>query len=780
MNPRGRGKDGDSSINMDRRFRHSSLRFASAMSSIVEKYNFPFDDDDMVSIKSLTYDTPEGPKVWGEEPSAEIIDRPYQNNVQCQENKEMERQKTSDFDSEDYEDYQSSEEEQFMNSCGESQLDTDHRSNAELISIKRHLENIHIKEHIPLVCCSGTLAKKKYKVEMDVLLEDGANLVPKLITVTRPKANNVYQFPLQELEDESLIGHRDMFLKKQAQSTNGNPASLSPQLSNSAAPGSTNEATVSENHSVGGDNETVYSSFLEMYESADEHCSWNNVTIADLYPGMVKALSRLLHKVSRKTSSNSLNKRYRYGHCHPKKTKLNTSTDRVKKSIPLKLKSNLMMTEDDLKRDKLSMGNNRRTSPFYDGKHQMQCSVNNISRAVSSIHCNADRMEMDSGILDDHSYTERVRLNDTETTIFSRALSTEETFLDGSPSCIPSSSDFGRKGQTFEQYSPTICTVDTGATFNLAADDKTGEMSTMTFKATSCLSLSLNGGTSSYLHSNTSSPVKMSNMLLGNHEIKRFNKAISLQRSHSFSSLPVNCGSIKTHQTCEDAFEKMYKELCCPKLQKPYKFSTICTSPRKSSELCKSGFNSLSSNFHQNMIENIYQKLCSEGLPKIPTFLRAASLKKYEGIQMSDTVNALVNSPIRTLPAVARIKRAANFCNEDSQSSPFKRLKNISENSYRISQKLPPWKNDLRKTDMTFTLHTPTANNWTSNMDSRFCVSSNHSYLAVPSTCIKESRITDADVSIPKFVQNNDSPRKSQNWTSGAASFLRNTVLAPE
>ncbi|XP_033002585.1 uncharacterized protein LOC117045547 [Lacerta agilis] len=658
-----------------------------------------------------------------------------------------------------------------MVSCGKSLLDTGHISDVELASINRHLENTHIKEDTSLVYFSGTPAKNKYQVKMDVLLENSVDFGPKSLMVTRPKAKSVYQWsPLQKLGGESLsVGNRDAVLRKQTESINGHSASTSLQLSNSTASGSDSMTIVPENQSLGGGNETVCSSFLEMYESADEHCSWNNITLVDLYPGMVKALSRLLHKASCKASSNSLIKRYRYGYWHPKKTKLNTSTDRARKSRQLKQKSSLTMREDDSKGYQLSMANNGQISPLYDANCEMPCSMNKVTKVVSSIDCNPDSVEMDaSGIVEDHSYTENVGLNGMETTIFPRDLSTEETFLVRTASCIPSLSNFRRKAQTFEEYS-SISTVDTGTTFNLAGDYKT-DMSISTFNTTSCLSLSLNRGISSVLQNNKSSPVKTSNRLHGNHEIKTFNKAVSLQRSHSFSSLPVNRSPVKTQQKCDDAFQKMYKELCCSEMRKPFKCSTICTSPRKSPELCKFGFKSLSSNFNQkrkNMIESIYQKLCSEGLPKIPTFMRAANLKKYEGIPMSDTVNALVNSPVRTLPSVARIKRAANFCIEDSQNSPLKRLKNISEKSpYRISQKLPYWKSNLQKTDMTFTLHTPNANSWTSNMDSGFCISPNHTFLAVPSTFIKESRITSVDENIPMFVQNSDSLRKSQNYTS--------------
>ncbi|XP_078245975.1 Holliday junction recognition protein isoform X1 [Pogona vitticeps] len=735
---RGTCEDGDSS--MDRRLRRSSRHFASAMSSIVEKYNFPFDDDLIVSIKSLTYNTSDGPRAWGEESSTECTDTSYQ----------------------------SFEEEQFTDSLGTNQLDAvaDHKSSAKLASIKRHLENIHIKENIPLICYSETPVKNKYRVQMDMLLDDGTNSVPEVLTITGTRARNAHQWsPLQELDDNSSIRGDPDVLGKRVPSTNEPPTTLSLQLPISVA---SNSASVElESSALWGGNENGFSSFLEMYESADEHCSWNNVTIADLYPGMVKALSKLLHKAS----SSSLIKRYKYGYWHPKKTKLNTTTERIRKYRLLKSKSSLTTKKEDQKRHKLPLLVDGSSSFFDNGKHQ--CSANNITRTLSSICCIPDSMEIDScGMAEDTSYTEKVRQGGMKTTIIPSGVSTGETFLVQTPMCICLPTDFVRKGQTSEKCCPTDCTMDSEKC-NVTTEDNPEEISTMTFNTTSRLSLSLNSSMKSYLQKNESSPVKMSIRLLGNSEIKMLSAAVSLQRRHSFSSLPVNRRPANVHQSCEDAFEKMYKELCSPKLQKSFKFSNICKSPRKSAELHTSGF-STSSKFNErpnDAFESIYQKLCSEGFPKIPIFLRAANLKKkYEGVHMSETVNALVNSPLRTVPAVARTKRAANFSKEDFQPSPIKRLKNIPENSYRICQKMPSWKSiNLQKTDKTFTSYTPNINNWPSDVNSGFSFSSSNNFLTASRTDMKESRIADVDdnclyscISLGKSQNYNKDFQKSQ------------------
>ncbi|XP_042298880.1 Holliday junction recognition protein isoform X2 [Sceloporus undulatus] len=718
----------------------------------------------IVSIKSLTYSTPDGQKIWGEESSSEIIDRSYQITVQRQENIEIQKQRASDFENEEHATYEPFE----TDLCGESQIDTDHKGKAELASIKRHLDNIHIKENVPPIYSSATPVKNKCRVEVDLLLEDGSSSIPKVLTVARTKARDDHQWlPLQELGNDSLSGHPDVVPRKQVLTTNVHSSLLCHQPFNSHAPHLANGTMVPRNPFLWSNNETGFSSFLEMYESADEHCSWNNVTIADLYPKMVKTLSRLLHKAS----SSSLIRWNKYGYWHPKKTKLNTSKERIRNFRSLNVKSILTMTDDNQKKHKLSMTNMRNNSSFDGDELQTEYSVNNVTSVVSSVNCDTDNMEVNSsGIVKYHSFDEKVGQNSLETTTFHSIVSSDETFLVRSPTCTPLSSDCVENSHTFEESFSPMDTADSGAVFNLTVEEKCGEMDTVAFKAASCLNVPLNSSTNSYLQNKKLSPVKTSNTLLENHETKMFNNAILLQRSYSLSSLPVNQSPMKVHQKCEDAFEKMYKELCSPVLQKSFKFSNMCTSPQKSTKLCTSSFNGVSSRYQKcnSTFDSIYQQLCSEGFPKSPTFLRAASLKrKYEGVHMSETVNALVNSPVRTLPVVSRIKGAASFFSEDSRCSPIKRFKNLSENYYRVHEKLPSWKNNLQKTDMTFTLYTPNVNYWTSHMDSGYSLSSNHSFLASSSANITESMIADENdnKSISVCLQNYVFPGGSQNCT---------------
>ncbi|XP_060626640.2 Holliday junction recognition protein isoform X1 [Anolis sagrei] len=729
---------------MDRRRRRNRRRFVATMSAIMEKYNVPFDDDMLVSIKSLTYSTLDGEKVWGEESSSEIIGRSCKVTVQRQENIETQKQQASDFQNEECDAYKSFETEL----CGESHLNTDHQSNVELSSIKRHMESISIKKSIPLMCSSGSPMKNKCRVEMDLLLEEGSSSAPKVLTVVRTKTMDCHQQPpFQDLDDVSLSGHPDVVLKKEMLSSNGHSTLLCHQQSDPDTSNLINRTMVPRNHSLWGNNDSGFSSFLEMYESADEHCSWNNVTIADLYPNMVKTLSRLWHKAS----FSSLNRSNKYEYRHLKKGKLNTSKEIIRNIRRLKLKSSFTITDEEQKKHQLPMRNMRSNSPFDDCEHQTGFSEHYVTRVVSSC-CDTNSMEINSsGFVEEHTYAEDVGQNGTETPISPRTISPDETFLVRRPKCTPLSSDSVELSHSLE-VSCAVDSADSGGVFNLTIEDKPVEINTSAFKSASYLSLSFNDTTNSNLQNNNPSPVKTSSTLLGKHENKRLNKAISLQRSYSLSSLPVNRSPRKAHQKCEDAFEKMYEELCSPILHKSLTFSNMRASPRKSAKLRTSSFNGVSSEPHQkcnNTFDSIYQQLCSGEFPKSPTFLRAENLKrKYEGLRMSETVNALINSPVRTVSVVSRIKRAANFFSEDLKYSPVKRFKNISDNPYVICQKLPSWKNNLQKTDMTFTVYTPNMNCWTSQMDSGFPVSSNHRFLTSPSTNRTESRIADVNENI--------------------------------
>jgi hypothetical protein len=48
-----------------RKLKNSRSRFQIRMQQLIEKYNQPFEDDPLVQMATLTYETPQGLRIWG-------------------------------------------------------------------------------------------------------------------------------------------------------------------------------------------------------------------------------------------------------------------------------------------------------------------------------------------------------------------------------------------------------------------------------------------------------------------------------------------------------------------------------------------------------------------------------------------------------------------------------------------------------------------------------------------------------------------------------------------
>uniref|UniRef100_A0A8C0FW15 Uncharacterized protein n=1 Tax=Chelonoidis abingdonii TaxID=106734 RepID=A0A8C0FW15_CHEAB len=575
---------------------------------IIEKgggYNYPFEDDILVSMESLTYDTPIG---------------------------------------------------------------------------KNSLKYVNLKLEM----------REKVRVRVDVIVQDDERNIPKWIMVIHllEKSKHLHiTSPWQDLMDmtKSPVGER------KAESRNAPPASRSLILYVSAFLISADKITLPRHIPFLEKNETGYDSFMEDYQSADEECSWNNVTLADLYPGMVETLSKLMKKHTQKKAADSIIRHYKHRGWPPRRSKLNVTIERIRRFRTSKLKP--MLPNANSNDHNLPVGNNLNESNqlLHNGKCQTQCVTNAESGVVSYPHVNTSEMEIDwPENLEDNSYIQRIDPNISESVFPNVTARTEETFLtEGPPQTAMSLHDSkgSPNGKLPEVLSLGCSSVTCTTAPCLVKESKNGKIDNTAFDGTSGFHLStcnLNDDANTFRPLNRYSLVRTSNASIRNPEIKTFGGGISLQRSYSFSSLPVNQSPVKTRQKCEDEFEKLYQKLCPKELQKPLKIRKPPSNPKEKERLIKSYFcNSVKS--HKNYdsaFDEVYQRLCSEGFPKLPTFLRASNLRKYEGIQMSETVNALINSPIRTLPSVTRIKRVADFHNEDLLSSPVKRLKNIPEDFF--------------------------------------------------------------------------------------------------
>ncbi|XP_074847080.1 Holliday junction recognition protein [Carettochelys insculpta] len=695
------------------RLRRSNARFVDALRRIIEKYNYPFEDDFLVSMDSLTYDTPNGPQLWGEESDKSLKNwkkKSHKRETPCQKTTETQKHWILDVENEDLKGHQECAGESSTDACEEIQdADTDTESEADLVSVRRKFEDVNLKEDIIHINPSELEVREKVRVRVDVIVQDDERKIPKWIMVApREKSKSLHiTSPCKD-----WMG-----------------MTISP----------VDKLTVPRHMPVLEKNESGYDSFMEEYQSADEECSWNNVTLVDLYPGMVETLSRLIKKHSQRKAADSIIKHYKHRGWPSRKSKLNITLERIRRFRTSKLKPLLPITNSNDHKMTVEYNLNQSNQFLHDGKCQMQCVTNEESGVVSCPHVSMGGIEIDcSGNLEDNSHIRRTDQSIVESVFPNATAGTEETFLiEGSSQTTVSLHDSkgSPNGKLPEVLSLGCFPSITCKTSPLLVKeskhgkiDKTPSNGTSEFHLSTC---NLNSDANAIPPLTNYSLVRSSNASIRNPEIKSFRGRVSLQRSHSFSSLTVNQSPVKTRQKCEDEFEKLYQKLCPKELQKPLKFTQPPSYPKEKGLIKTYFFNSVKScKNYDSAFNKVYQRLCSEGFPKLPTFLRASNLKKYEGIQMSETVNALINSPIRTLPSVTRIKRVADFHNEDLLSSPVKRLKNIAEDFFPG--------------------------------DSGFHTSSNQTFLVSPSTFVQESRIANVFGSLPRTLQSNRSSRSAQ------------------
>uniref|UniRef100_A0A672UIW7 Uncharacterized protein n=1 Tax=Strigops habroptila TaxID=2489341 RepID=A0A672UIW7_STRHB len=90
-------------LDLDERLRQSNARFVASIQRILDRYNHPFEDDLLVSMETLTYDTPDGIKQWGQVSTKKINNwkkELFKWNRGSQRNAEISKEQTSDFEDE--------------------------------------------------------------------------------------------------------------------------------------------------------------------------------------------------------------------------------------------------------------------------------------------------------------------------------------------------------------------------------------------------------------------------------------------------------------------------------------------------------------------------------------------------------------------------------------------------------------------------------------------------------------------------------------------------------
>ncbi|KAM6288078.1 Holliday junction recognition protein isoform 2-T2 [Spheniscus humboldti] len=665
--------------------------------------------------------------------------------------------------------------------------DVDEESDADIVSVRRKFEDIHFQN---LYVDDGKI-QEKVKVQVDVIVQDYARKIPKWITIAPQGSSEGLHLasPVQELIGTTKswgvgqICNQAAACRNKVELSNERSSSGPLQLQFSGVPVSPLRITIPRHRPSPELNKTCYDSILEEYQSADEECSWSNVTLADLYPAMVEILTRLMTKQSRRKEL-----KYMFGHLRHKRwrsrrPKLNVTVDKIRGFRPLKLKQALpsicSSRSEDIQNQ--TFGNENRE--LCDDK----CAINNLSGLApySYIDTNEIKMDYSDSSLEHHLVSGKGQKVSKQTVFPNVMARMGETFLveDELQTTVSLKNLKCKESEKLaykcsSEYHFITSTASSGSTaLHLVKESKTQKTGfpcgdTSELCSSTC---------SSYGNSNTFTAVtncslaRASNTLLINPEKIISERLISFQRKHSFSSFSMKQSPSKMPQKYEDAFEKLYYKLCSKEIQKPL----TLTRPLSNSQNLEEKGRLLKSNLSDSVrsdtqydreFDRIYEQLCSEAVPKLPGFQRASNLRKYEGIQMSETVNALVNSPVRNLSAIPRVKRLGNFQN-DLLCSPVKRLKNIPERYFPSTkcQQISHRRNvNLQTVGMDF-LSTYNGSNPSffdshncQSQDSGFHASSDKTFLGIPGTSRQESGIADAHSGWPRAMKNYSCPGNAQ------------------
>uniref|UniRef100_A0A8C3KFD7 Holliday junction recognition protein n=1 Tax=Calidris pygmaea TaxID=425635 RepID=A0A8C3KFD7_9CHAR len=756
-------------FDLDERLQRSNARFLTSIHSILERYNHPFEDDLLISMETLTYDTPDGPKKWTKVSTRKLRkwkEEVFEHNRGSQRNADMSKQQTSDFEDEHSTMHQVPPEKSHVDTS-----DIDEESDADIASVRRKFEDIHFQN----LCVGDVNSQENVNIPVDVIVQDYVRQIPKWIAVAPQGVSESLHLasPVQE-----LTGNQAAVCRENVELSNKCFSSRPLQLEFSGVPISPNTITIPRHRPSPELKKSCYDSVLEEYQSADEACSWNNVTLADLYPAMVETLRRLMTKQSWRQELKYIFRQLRYKRRCFRRAKLNVTVDKIRGFRPLKLRNALPSICSSRSEDIQNQTFRNENRELCDD----MCSINNLSGLVSYTDKNEIKMDYSDSSLEHHLVSGEGQKVSKQTVpnVMARM---GETFLveDELQTTVSLKNSKCKESEKLAykcswEYPFMTSAASSGSTaLHLVKESRTQKIDFSCGDTSELCSSTC----TSYGNSNTLTPVthsslaRASNPLLINPEKIISEGQISFQRKHLFSSLSIKQSPSKMPQKYEDAFEKLYYKLCSKEIQKPL----TLTRPLANSQNLEGKGRLVKSNLSNSVrsitqydreFDRIYEELCSETVPKLPVFQRASNLRKYEGIRMSETVNALVNSPVRTLSAIPRMKRLGNFQN-DLFCSPVKRLKNVPE-LYFSSTKCQ--QNSHRKNLQTvgvdflstYSRSSPSLFDGRScqSQDSGFHASSDKTFLVIPGTSLQESGIADGHSGWSRAVKNYSSPRNAQ------------------
>uniref|UniRef100_A0A8C0V5X7 Holliday junction recognition protein n=1 Tax=Cyanistes caeruleus TaxID=156563 RepID=A0A8C0V5X7_CYACU len=757
--------------------RRSNARFMASMNRILEQYNHPFVDDLLVSMDTLTYDTPDGPKQWGQVSRNDV--KKWKEKLfkkDRRRNRETSKQQSSDFEDEHSTVDQESSENSGVDTSdiGEEKGDTG--------SVRRKFEEIDLQN---LNVGDGQIQKPE-RVQVDLIVRGDERNIPKWITITPPRLSKGHRLssPLQE-----LLGDQAAVCRKELELSNESSSSKYLQLQHSHVPISSNTITSPRHQPLPELSTTLCDSIHEEYLPADEGCSWSNTTLADLYPAMVEILTKLMAKQSHRRVLKHIFGHLRSKRWHFRRPKLNITVDKMARSRPCKLKRVFRSPYSCRSEDNqahLAVEVKTTKNPAFGNETREFCFdnylISNSSGVVPYAYTDTNEIKMDySDSNSEQHLTSRKGQVVCKHTAFPDVMGRmEETFIvedELQPTASPKNSEYtGSEKFAYKSFSePSFITSTVSSDSrvpHLVKESKTqkSDFGVCTSELCSC-SCSSHGNSNNSIPITNCSPARSSNTVFKYPEKIISERQTSFQHKDWFSSCSMKQSPSKMPNKYKDAFEEFYYKVCSEEFQKPLTLTRPLLSSQNLEEkgsLVKRSLSDIGRSTKQcdKEFDRLYEKLSRESFPKFPGIQRASNLRKYEEIQMPETVNALVNSPVRTYSAISRVKRAGSSQNY-LPCSPLKRLKLTPEHCFssRKYQEIFHSKTGPQTAGMDF-LSTYNCNNSSFFKDHSYHYqgsgsqdSSDKTFLCIPGTSLQESRTASEHYGWPGAMENCSSPR---------------------
>uniref|UniRef100_A0A8C8AYI7 Uncharacterized protein n=1 Tax=Otus sunia TaxID=257818 RepID=A0A8C8AYI7_9STRI len=398
--------------------------------------------------------------------------------------------------------------------------------------------------------------QRKEKLKVDVIVQDYTRNIPKWITVT--------YFSCSVLSNQASVCRKKELSRSRHLQLQFSDVPISPDI-----------ITIPQHQPSPEQSVNCCDSILEEYQSADEECSWSNITLADLYPAMVGTLIRLMTKQSQRRDLKCMFGHLRHKRWCPKRPKLCVTIHKIRGFRPLKLKqlqSNIYSRRSENIQNQ-AFGNEN--TELSDDK----CSINDFSGLVpySDIDTNENKMDCCDSSLEHHLVSGKGQKVSKQTVFPNVMARMGKTLLveDELQSTISLKNSKCKESEKLDckcslEYCSIISTGSSGSTaLHRVKESKTQKIDFPCGDTSELCSCTCSSYASNPTPVANSSLARASNPLLINHEKIISERGISSQRKHSFSSLSMKQSPSKMPPKYKDAFEKVYDKLCSEEIQKP-------------------------------------------------------------------------------------------------------------------------------------------------------------------------------------------------------------------